>query len=143
MEDTDKITEIMLGMVYEKAKKLYSEKVIDYGVNPTHYRIMDKPDGYAKITGPCGDTVEIFLRVRNGKIEETNFSTDGCIFTIAACSAVSVMAQGKAIRECLKINQGSILAHLEGMPEDHEHCALLAALTFHRALRNFIINKKH
>ena len=53
------------------------------------------------------------------------------------------MSQGKAIRECLRINQGSILAHLEGMPKDHEHCALLAALTFHKALRNFIINRKH
>jgi nitrogen fixation NifU-like protein len=143
MVDNDKIVEIMLGMVHEEAKKLYSEKVIDYGVNPISYGIMKKPDGYAEITGPCGDTVEMFLRVRNGKIEETKFSTDGCIFTIAACSAASVMAQGKAIRDCLKINQGSILAHLEGMPEDHEHCALLAALTFHKALRNFIINRKH
>ncbi|MBT8489454.1 MAG: iron-sulfur cluster assembly scaffold protein [Deltaproteobacteria bacterium] len=85
----------------------------------------------------------MFLRVRNGKIEETTFSTDGCIFTIAACGAASVMAKRKAIRDCLKINQSSILSHLEGMPEDHEHCALLAALTFHKALRNFIINRKH
>ncbi|MBN2255376.1 MAG: hypothetical protein JW736_06700 [Deltaproteobacteria bacterium] len=51
MEDADTIVETMLGMVYEEAKKLYSEKVIDYGVNPINYGIMTKPDGYAKITG--------------------------------------------------------------------------------------------
>lgn len=51
MEDSDKIIEIMLGMVRDKAKKLYSEKVIDYGVNPIGYGTMKKPDGYAKITG--------------------------------------------------------------------------------------------
>jgi hypothetical protein len=51
MEDNDKIIEAMLGMVYEEAKKLYSEKVIDYGVNPVSYGIINKPDGYAKITG--------------------------------------------------------------------------------------------
>ncbi|MBN2255375.1 MAG: iron-sulfur cluster assembly scaffold protein [Deltaproteobacteria bacterium] len=85
----------------------------------------------------------MFLRAGNGKIKEVTFITDGCVFTIAACGAASKMSQGKAIRDCLKINQGSILEHLEGMPKDHEHCALLAAMTFHRALRNFIINRKH
>jgi hypothetical protein len=51
MEDADTIVETMLGMVYEEAKKLYSEKVIDYGVNPTNYGSMNKPDGHARITG--------------------------------------------------------------------------------------------
>jgi len=51
MENSDKIVETMLGMVYAKAKKLYSEKVIDYGLNPISYGIMNNPDGYAKITG--------------------------------------------------------------------------------------------
>jgi len=39
-------------------------------------------------------------------------------------------------------NQSSILEHLGGMPEDAKHCALLAATTLHRALRNFAIGKK-
>jgi hypothetical protein len=28
------------------------------------------------------------------------------------------------------------------MPEDSEHCALLAASTFHKALRNYVVGKK-
>jgi len=51
MEDTDKIVQTMLGMVYEKARELYSERLIDYGINPKNYGIIDHPDGHGKITG--------------------------------------------------------------------------------------------
>ena len=51
MNDNDKIVEAMLGLVHEEAKKLYSAKVIDYGINPVSYGVMKKSDGYAQITG--------------------------------------------------------------------------------------------
>lgn len=82
----------------------------------------------------------MFLRVRNKKIDVAKFTTDGCIFTIAACNVATAMAEGKTVRDCFKINQSSILDYLEYMPEDHKHCALLAAFTFHKALRDFIDN---
>ncbi|MBW2600080.1 MAG: iron-sulfur cluster assembly scaffold protein [Deltaproteobacteria bacterium] len=132
------IEEIMMGMVYEKAREIYSEALIEHGTNPRNYGAIDHPDGYAKITGPCGDTVEIFLRVANGKIEESKFNTDGCMFSIAACSAAAEMAEGKTMPACIGINQSAIVKHLEKMPADHEHCALLAAMTFQKALRQCI-----
>ena len=132
---TDKaIEEIMLGMVREKAMEVYSEALIEHGVNPINYGSIKDPDGYAKITGVCGDTVEIFLRVRNGMIEKATFNTDGCIFSIAACSVATEMAEGKTLPGCIGINQSAILKRLEKMPKDHEHCALLAAMAIQKAL---------
>jgi nitrogen fixation NifU-like protein len=84
----------------------------------------------------------MFLRERNGKIEVAKFSTDGCMFTISACSVATGMAEARTIRDCFKINQSSILDYLESVPEDHKHCSLLAALTFHKALKDFIKNGK-
>ena len=84
----------------------------------------------------------MFLSVRNGKIEEAKFTTDGCIFTLAASTCATEMAKGKTSGECLRINQSSILNDLAGMPEDHRHCALLAAMTFQKALRNFVVSYK-
>jgi len=132
------IEEIMLGMVREKAMEIYSEALIEYGVNPRNYGSIKDPDGYAKITGPCGDTVEIFLRVRNGTVEEATFNTDGCMFSIAACSVAAEMAEGKTLPGCIGINQSAILKRLKKMPEDHEHCALLAATVMQKALRQCI-----
>lgn len=125
----------------EKIGSGFSDKVLEYGSNPRNYGIMDKPDGYGKVTGPCGDTVEIFLRIRNDKIDNISYTTDGCMTSHAAVSAATVLAKGKPVRECLRINQSAILEHLGGMPEDSQHCALLAAKTFQTALRRIRVIK--
>jgi nitrogen fixation NifU-like protein len=80
--------------------------------------------------------MEIFLRVRNEKIDDVKFTTDGCAFTIAAGSVATEMAKGRTFPQCLVINQSAILAYLEKLPPDHEHCALLAALTFQKAVKD-------
>lgn len=141
-EDTIKKEKVMINLLMEKIGSGFSDKVLEYGSHPRNYGIMDKPDGYGKVTGPCGDTVEIFLRIRNDKIDNISYSTDGCMTSHAAVSAATVLALGKPVRECIRINQSAILEHLGGMPEDSQHCALLAAKTFQKALRNYTVGKK-
>ena len=141
MERDDDIRKIMEKLLFEKTGHRYSGKVIDYGTNPRNCGTLERPDGYAKVTGPCGDTVEIYLCVKNEKIRDIRYTTDGCMTSHAAVSAATEMARGKLLRECLKINQSSILDHLGGLPEDSQHCALLAAITFHRALKSYAVGK--
>ncbi|HOX16051.1 MAG TPA: iron-sulfur cluster assembly scaffold protein [Smithellaceae bacterium] len=140
--DEEQIKKEMIDLLMEKISGGLSEKVVDYGTHPRNYGSLERPDGYAKIAGPCGDTMEMFLKVRNDKIDDIAYTTDGCMTSHAAGSAVTVMAKGNPIRECIKINQSTILEHLGGMPEDSEHCALLAATTFHKALRDYAVGKK-
>jgi len=140
--DEEQIKKEMIDLLMEKLTGGLSDKVVDYGNNPRNCGTLAKPDGYAKIKGPCGDTMEIFLKVRNDKIEDISYTTDGCMTSHAAGSAATVMAKGKTVRECIRINQSSILDHLGGMPKDSEHCALLAANTFHKALKNYATGKK-
>jgi nitrogen fixation NifU-like protein len=141
MDEEEKIKEQMMEMLMEVARKSYTAKVFDYGLNPRNCGVIEKPDGYAKVTGPCGDTVEIFLRINNGKIQDIQYTTDGCMTSHAAVSAATIMAKGRLLNECIKINQSSIIDHLGGIPEDSKHCALLAATTLHKALRNFVVGK--
>jgi nitrogen fixation protein NifU and related proteins len=124
----------------EKGLEIISEKVRDYGTDPNHLGRMSRPDGYARITGPCGDTDEIFLRVRIGKIEEAKFITDGCIFSRAACNAAAHLAIGKELHECLVIDQQSIMNHLGDLPASHAHCALLASETLSTAVKNYVLD---
>jgi nitrogen fixation NifU-like protein len=142
LDQEEKIKEQMMQILQEEMKKVFTERVIDYGINPRNCGIMEKPDGYAKHTGPCGDTVEIFLQVENGRIKDIRYTTDGCVASHAAVSAATIMAAGKLLKECIIINQGSILEHLGGLPNESEHCALLAATTFHRAMRNYLVKGK-
>jgi len=140
--DEEKIKKEMIDLFMEKITGGLSDRVVDYGSNPRNYGSLEKPDGYAKIKGPCGDTMEMYLKIRNDKVIEISYTTDGCMTSHAAGTAATVMAKGKPVRDCIRINQSSILEHLGGMPADSEHCALLAANTFHSALRNFAIGKK-
>ena len=142
IKNDEQIKKEMIDLLMEKITGGLSEKVVDYGNHPRNYGSMEKPDGYAKIKGPCGDTMEMFLKIRNDKIDDIRYTTDGCMTSHAAGTAATVMAKGKPVRECMKINQSSILEHLDGMPEDSQHCALLAANTFHKALRDYAIGKK-
>ena len=140
--DEEKIKREMINFLMEKIGSGFSGKVLEYGSNPKNYGTMEKPDAYAKVTGPCGDTVEIFLRIRNDKIENISYTTDGCMTSHAAVSAATVLAMGKPLKEGIRINQSAILEHLGGMPEDSQHCALLAAQTFQKTLRNYARGKK-
>jgi NifU-like protein involved in Fe-S cluster formation len=142
MEDESKIIENMSAILREKARKLYPEKVFDYGKNPENYGAMDSPDGCAEKSDESGENIKMFLRVKHGKVEDSRFIAEGCIFTIAACNAAAEMSKGKTIHECLKITRSSISEHLGGLPHGHGHCALLAALLFQKALRNYMEKDK-
>lgn len=117
-------------------------RLVRHAMGQAHCGGMDKPDAHAVIKGPCGDTDEFFLRITGGRIREVRFRTTGCFFTLASCEAAASLAEGKTVREGLRVNKEAVLEALGGLPKDHEHCALLAANTLHRALRTYIIRGK-
>ena len=51
----------------------YSLKVIYEANNPSNVGRMNSPDAAAIITGPCGDTMEFYLLISNGIIEDIQF----------------------------------------------------------------------
>ncbi len=140
-DETRSIKEI-LDLLNARTGRGFSERVIDYGLNPRNCGVMENPDAHARVTGPCGDTVEIYLCFQNGKVGDIRYMTDGCMTSHAAVSAATELAKGKTVRECIRVNQSAILEHLGGLPEEDQHCALLAATTLHRALRKYAAGKK-
>jgi len=122
--------------------KAYSETVIDHSMNPRNVGDMEDADGFAKVTGPCGDTMEIWLKVRNDTIMGATFMTDGCGTTIAAGSMVTELVRGKSVSQALRIGQEGVLNALSGLPEESQHCALLAANTLKEAVKDYFALKK-
>jgi len=123
-------------------RKLYSETAIDHSMNPRNVGDIENADGFAKVTGPCGDTMQIWLKVKDNTISEARFLTDGCGTTIAAGSMVTEMARGKKVAQVQKISQQDVLSALGGLPEESEHCALLAANTLKEAVKDYLNLKK-
>ena len=48
-------------LIREEMRKLFSETVVNHAINPRNVGNMKAADGYASVTGPCGDTVDILL----------------------------------------------------------------------------------
>jgi len=123
-------------------KEIYTETVIDHAMNPKNAGRIAHADGFGRITGPCGDTMEIWLKVNNGTIAGATFSTDGCSTTVACGSIATEMIKGEDVAQALAIGQDDILKALGGLPEDSRHCALLAANTIKAAVKDYIAIRK-
>jgi nitrogen fixation NifU-like protein len=127
--------------VMAEMRKVYSETVIDHAMNPRNVGNMPHADGVAAVTGPCGDTMEIWLKVNDGRISDATFWTDGCGPSIACGSLVTELVKGRNIAEARKITQDYILNTLGGLPEESLHCALLAANTLKEAIKDYLTFK--
>ncbi len=128
--------------VMEDMKKLYSEKTIDHFLKPRNLGDIPAPDGFARVTGPCGDTMEIYIKVRDDRVMNASFWTDGCGPSIASGSMITEMVKRTNISEAQRISQHDVLTALGGLPEESKHCALLAANTLKEAIKDYLAFKK-
>lgn len=105
----------------------------EHAARPQNFGALDDFNGHARITGPCGDTMEFWIHVENRWVHDLSFVTDGCGSSLACGSMAVVLAKGKALHEAAAISQQDILFALGGLPADLEHCALLASNTLKAA----------
>jgi nitrogen fixation NifU-like protein len=129
-------------LIKSKMRTVYSEAVVEHSMNPRNLGEGGDANGFGRITGPCGDTMSTWLKVDHDAIVGAGFITDGCGTTFASGSMVTEMAKGKSVAEAQKISQQDILNALGGLPDENEHCALLAENTLKEAIKDYLNSKK-
>jgi len=127
--------------VTEDMKKAYSEKTIDHFLNPRNLGEILGADGLGRVTGSCGDTMEIYLKVKDSKIVNVSFWTDGCGPSIASGSMVTELVKGMSIADAEKITDQDLLGALGGLPADSIHCASLAVDSLKEAIKHCLASK--
>jgi nitrogen fixation NifU-like protein len=116
----------------------YSKKAMEHFMNPRNVGVIENPDCYGKVGNPvCGDLVEIFITVKDDKIDDIKFRTFGCSAAIAVSSMVTEMAKGKPLEEAIKITRMDVADELEGLPPQKMHCSNLGADALHAAIKNY------
>ncbi len=134
--DIDAFVDDLQLEIIAEVRDQYSETVLDHWMHPRNCRELGGASGQARITGPCGDTMEFFVRVEDDRLAEVTFQTDGCMTTIVSASMAVELATNQPIEQAWTIRQANILKALGGLPEESEHCAKLAAATLHAALED-------
>ncbi|SMB81275.1 nitrogen fixation protein NifU [Desulfonispora thiosulfatigenes DSM 11270] len=128
--------------VEEEIWSEFSEVAVDHMSKPRNLGPMEEDGNVGFITGDCGDSIKIWLKIKDDLIEKISFMTDGCGTTVAAGSMTTELAKGKSINDSLLITPVIVLEELGGFPEDSVHCAVLATNALHDAINNYKNTKK-
>lgn len=81
-------------------RALYEEVIIDHKKNPRNFREID--DATVKIDGfnpLCGDKLTLFLKLKDGVIEDISFVGSGCAISTASASLMTEALMGKTIAD--------------------------------------------
>jgi len=117
---------------------MYTEKVMEFFVNPRNVGELSDPDGVGTVGNPvCGDIMRITIKVVDGVITDIRFKTFGCGAAIATSSMVTEMVKGKTVEEAMQVTNRTVADALGGLPPNKMHCSNLAADAVHLAIKNY------
>jgi len=129
--------------VVEMCAAMYSKKVIEHFRNPRNMGEIKNADGVGTVGNPvCGDTMTLYIKVKNNRITDIKFKTFGCAAAIATSSMITELAKGKTLEEAEKITRDDVANELEGLPPIKMHCSNLAADALKAAIEDYRKKKR-
>ena len=128
--------------IFEETRKAFGEAGFERWRNPRFRGPLDEPDSHARVTGKCGDTMEMFLKFAGERVTSAAYLTDGCGSSTVCGSFAAEMAIGKTPDELTAITGEAILKKIGTFPDEDRHCAYLAAETLHEALTRYMIGRR-
>jgi len=137
-DEFDDFVTSLQSQINDETREAYGQVAFERWLKPLYMDGMHDPDGYGRITGTCGDTMEIFLRFEKDRVTQASFKTDGCGSSTVCGSFAAELAHGRSPDEIAEITGETILEILGGLPKEDQHCAFLAAETLQEALGSYM-----
>ncbi|MBP5491498.1 MAG: Fe-S cluster assembly scaffold protein NifU [Clostridiales bacterium] len=117
---------------------LYSEKVMDHFRNPRNVGVIEDADGVGEVgNAKCGDIMKMYLKIKDGIVEDVKFETFGCGSAIASSSMATELIKGKPLEEVRKLTNEAVVEALDGLPTHKIHCSVLAQEAIEAALKDY------
>jgi len=137
--DIDSFIQKFQEEMLKQARETYGEIFFQRWQQPLFMGRLEDADVSSSLKGSCGDTIEIFLKFKNGLVENAQFQTDGCAPSIVCGSYAAELSLGKSPEELLEISAETIINKIGRLPQEVQHCAFLAAATVHSAVDKYMI----
>jgi nitrogen fixation NifU-like protein len=118
---------------------LYQEFIIELYKNPLNYGELQGPDYKAQVHNPtCGDMITLYLKVKEGIIEEARFTGKGCAISQASASLVTGYLKGKKLEDIRRLTKEDVLSLIKvdlSKNPTRMRCALLPLDALRKALK--------
>jgi len=143
MSQLDEIKRSDLGNIREMlCGSGYSDKAIEYYLKKTQMGILTDANQVTELTGPCGDTMKIYLKLIGGRVENAKIQVLGCPGAIASAMAAMELIRGKTIEEAVEITDRDIFRMLGEIPDEKQHCIRLTNKTIQKAIEEYRCKRK-
>ena len=117
---------------------MYSDKVMDHFKSPRNMGEIEDADGVGVVGNPtCGDVMNIYIKVKDDRLEDVKFKTFGCGAAVATSSMITEIARGKTLDEALEITRNDVAEALDGLPAVKMHCSNLASDGLKAAIEDY------
>ena len=117
---------------------MYTEQVMEHFTNPRNVGEIVDADGVGEVgNAKCGDIMKIFLKIKDGIIEDVKFKTYGCASAIATSSIATEMIKGQPIEKAVELSNKAVVEALGGLPAHKIHCSVLAEQAIKAALADY------
>ncbi len=85
-------------------RDLYQQVILDHHRKPRNCYVMNCATRTADGHNPlCGDTVKVYLRITDGRIQEISFQGSGCAICTASTSLMTESVKGKTVAETTQL----------------------------------------
>ena len=125
------------GMQEMLSKAGYSDKAIQYYMEKPYMGRLSNADQVSEMTGTCGDTMAVYLKVADDVIADVRYEVMGCAGAISAAMAAVDLVKGKQIGEARKLEDGDVFRVLQEIPVKKHHCIQLAVKALHKSIDEY------
>jgi nitrogen fixation NifU-like protein len=85
-------------------RDLYQEVLIDHGRRPRNFGRLPEANRRAEGFNPlCGDRITLYLKTRDGVIDDLRFEGAGCAISTASASLMSEALKGKSEADAMAL----------------------------------------
>ncbi len=117
---------------------LYREVILDHYRHPRNRGRLDPSDLAVEGANPlCGDELSLFVRLRDGRVEDVRFEGHGCSISQASASMMTEAIKGKTLEDVR-----ALVAQFKGMMHGQEAADDLGDLDALQGVRKFPVRIK-
>lgn len=128
------------NQAFADARAAYGEVGFERWRTPRFNGPLQDSDASGGLKGGCGDTIHIYLKFKDQRVDKASYTTDGCASSSLCGSFTAELAHGRNPEELLELEPEDVLNRIGTFPEGEKHCATLAIKALQEAVNNYMIS---